>query len=411
MVEPICLICRKRGCQEHKWLMNRLLKAVSPIEHVERDFFGSGVTPFVGSYNYPYVNLGILAPPKISPEAWKSDSPNYWFKEKYGLADILEKRTELVNSRIPINVKRPKGKFIEIAQEIALAKKTPDTEFFLKKRPNIALFFNNRSAPVTSPAPLEKAKITENVSVSSKIEKIVDDYDLKATEGVLDLYSKGIDINRIMRVFSVGLLGLKAQRKLVPTKFSITAIDDIIGKNLREKIKSYPELNEYLVFTATYLENHYEILFLPGTYEYELIESWLPKDFATNKKRIRVFSDYEPYWGRKTYADKTAGAFYAGRFSCLTYLDKIKRQGSIIIFREVLPSYFFSLGIWQMRETCLGALKTKAEKFDTLNDALNKINSRMHVSLNYWTKKSKLLKNRKTQTRLNSFFNSQKNIL
>jgi len=408
MAEPICLICRKRGCKEHKWLMNRLISAANPIERVNKDFFGSGVTPFVGSYNYPNVNLGILAPPEINKSAWQSDAPKYWFTEQYKIPEIVEKRTGLVNPRVQINVKRPKGNFIETAQEIAMVRKTPDTEFYLKDKPNVTLLFNRYNAPVGSPANLEKVSITENVSVPGRIQRVVDDVDYKAVSGVFDLYTHGIDVNKIMRVFSVGLLGRKVQRTLVPTRFSITAVDDILGKKLRENVNYYQELGEYLVFNITFLGNHYEILFIPGAYEYELVELWLPKNFTKeSRNKLRAFSDYEGYWGIKGYANNTAGAFYAGRFSVLEYLNQIKRRASILIFREILPSYFLPLGIWQMREACQGALKTAPDKFSSLKEALKSIDSRMHISLNYWIKKSKLLYNKKTQTKLSSFLNTK----
>ncbi len=407
MVEPICLICRKRGCKEHKWLMNRLIKAANPIEKIKTDFFGSSVTPFIGRFNYPNVSMGILAPAEIDKTAWQTDSPKLWFKEKFNILQIVEKRTGLINPKIQINVKNPKGNFIEIAQEVAMAKRTPDTEFSLKKKPNLNILFNRYNAPVGTPAELKKVEITENVHIPTNLEKTVDDYDLKAVEGVFKLYKEGIDINKLMRILSVGLLGIKTQRRMVPTRFSITAIDDIIGKKLREQVRRYQKLEEFLVFHTTYIGNHYEILFIPDTYEYELTELWLPKNFhKIGKYKLNAFSDYEPYWGRSKYAEHTAGAFYTGRLSCLEYLNRIKRQGSILIFREILPSYFLPLGIWQMRETCRGALKTKPERFSSMQESLNKINSRMHISLTHWIKKSKLLENKKTQTKLTSFTKS-----
>ena len=50
----------------------------------------------------------------------------------------------------------------------------------------------------------------------------------------LKLYNSGIEISKIQKCFSIGMLGKK--RKLVPTKWSITATDDIISKSIVEEI-------------------------------------------------------------------------------------------------------------------------------------------------------------------------------
>ena len=47
-----------------------------------------------------------------------------------------------------------------------------------------------------------------------------------ANEAVLNLYDAGVEISKIQKCFSIGMMGKK--RKLTPTKWSITATDDII---------------------------------------------------------------------------------------------------------------------------------------------------------------------------------------
>jgi hypothetical protein len=251
---------------------------------------------------------------------------------------------------------------------------------------------------------IKEAKIAENVKIPRKVDEVVSDTDMKATEATVSLYSHAIPVSKIEKIFSVGLLGSPFQRKLVPTRWSITGVDDIIGKELRKRVKNYPELSEFQVFHNEYIGNHYEIILIPEAYEYELIEVKHPKSvWNPNGTQPAIYSDYEPYWGRKDYASATAGAFYAGRLSVLEYLDKIKRQASILIIREVLPEYYAPLGIWQFRETVRGAFENKPEKFDDMTVALNNVSQRLKIHLADVKKISKLLKKFREQKKIIRF--------
>jgi hypothetical protein len=193
------------------------------------------------------------------------------------------------------------------------------------------------------------------------------------------------------------LLGIPPQRKFVPTRWSITGIDEIVGKHLSGRIKKYKQIDEIIVFHNTYIGNHYEILLIPGSYQYELVECWHSDiDFSFS-------SDYEPHWGRKTYANNTHGAFYAGRVAVLEYLSKIRRQATILIVREIRSDYFAPVGIWQMREAVRDALNKRGEKFDLLSSAITRISQRLHCG-NNWIKNSKLLFLLKNQRRIKDFF-------
>ena len=61
---------------------------------------------------------------------------------------------------------------------------------------------------------------------------MVEDRDASAAVALVELYSSGISLDHISRLLSLGLLGKK--RKLVPTRWSITASDDMIGKELKK---------------------------------------------------------------------------------------------------------------------------------------------------------------------------------
>jgi hypothetical protein len=245
------------------------------IENVKNFTGSSPPAIFVGRAFYPKVWVGILAPPMHSENAEILDFPEKWYEEKASIEKILDYRSQLVYSRFKVStVKRPIGRLIETTQELAMAKKSTDVEIELKKNPVFKLRLSNWFTPIGNPAPILNARLTENVKVERKVEYIISDSSLKAQEAIIELYKHKIPISRLQKIFSAGLLGLSTQRKFVPTRWSITAVDDIIGKNLMQEIKDYPTINEYQLFSNEYLANHFEILLIPQIYSFELIEAW-----------------------------------------------------------------------------------------------------------------------------------------
>ena len=363
-----------------------------------KNFTGSSPPAlFVGRAFYPKIWVGILAPPTHVENAEILDFPEKWYKEKASIEKILSYRTQLVYSRFKVSsVKRPSGKLVETTQELAMAKKSADVEIELKKSPVFKLKLSNWFTPVGNPAPILKARIVENVKVERKVDYLVSDLSLKAQDAIIELYKHKIPVSRLQRIFSAGLLGVPIQRKFVPTRWSISAVDDIIGKSLMEEIKDYPEINEYQLFSNEYLANHFEILLIPQIYSYELIEAW------DLDKTPSIGSDFEPYWGRTSYAKITGGAFYAARLAVLEYLSKIKRQAAVLIVREVRPEYYAPVGVWKIRETVRDAFNLPFEKFDSLEQAVKRICEKMMIK-DKWIAKSRLLKIIKEQRKITQF--------
>jgi len=408
MIIPICevckggkLLCGRKFCP----IIQRLNFWKSTIENVKDSFFGtSPPSVFVGKFGYPRVNVGILSPPVEIENAEKLDSPEIWYQEQSTIREILDYRSEMINSRTNYSVKRPKGNLLETMQELAMAKEATDIEVWLKSKPKFRFSVNNFTPPIGNPAVIKEAMITENVKIPRKVDEVVSDTDMKAGEATLSLYYHSIPVSKIEKIFSVGLLGLPFQRRLVPSRWSWTAVHDIIGENLREKIINYPEISEFKLFNAEYIGNHFEILLLPGSYEYELIEIKHPKSvWNPYGKYPAIYSDYENHWGRKTYAENCGGSWYAAKIGVLQYLENINRQAKILIIREVLPSYYAPLGVWVIENTVKDAMQKNYENFSTLEEASKKINERLLITVKECISQSQLLKVYSAQKKIKEF--------
>lgn len=365
---------------------------------IKKHFSGSSPPEiFVGRYNYPYVNAGILSP-TFFENTEELSMPEIWHEQNFKIQDILIRRSKLIYGRFKTEIKKT-NKFGQLMQEIAMAYKPVSTEFFLKKPPKQNLEINRFSSIIINLAPLENVRLEENPKIKPNVEYLVSDTDVMAVNAINELYKDKIPISSINKILSAGLLGLKSKRKLVPTRWSITATDDIISKELLKKIRYYNEINEILLFNEEYLGNHYEILLLPGNFSFEVIEAEIKNNFG-NLSNVKFWQDYEYFYGRKDYANEVVGAYYANRLALCEYLEKIKRQATAIFFREIKPEYYLPLGVGILREACRGAFSRVPEKFNNLNEVFKKIQERLNLNVNLFKEKSVILKEYGRQKKL-----------
>ncbi|MBT4577412.1 hypothetical protein HOM13_04130 [Candidatus Woesearchaeota archaeon] len=386
---------------------------------VSSEFFSnSPPTVFVGSkLKYPNVNVGILAPPVRVEDVEVYDSHKRWVQEDRGIQEILDFRGNLINSRFLSSVHSPRGqtggKFLDISQEVGMAKKAVDMEFHLKKKVKLGLKFDRVSKPISSPADLKNMKITDNTKIERPIDKVFSDTDLKAADAVSYLYKKKTEDQKLSQLLSLGTMGLGKNRRLVPTRWSITTVDDIIGKNLIKEIKDCSSINEHSLFFGYFLGNYYLVFLFPDVFSYELFEMYLPgsswnPSLGNPNGEITVATDYESYSGRKNYASNCVGGYYAARLPLLESLKMNKRQASTLVLRFETPDYWAGLGVWVVREAMKKTMETRKLVFDSRDDMLKRgreiIKEELNFDINQLLVRSKLLEKVKTQMKLSSYF-------
>jgi hypothetical protein len=371
----------------------------------KEDFFGSAPAPFIGYHGYPHLNVGILSLQEYKPDAWLYDAPKYWAEHNYQIQQIIEYRSELVNSRFKAHIK-DFNKMLEIEQEIGMASKPVDVEIELEKKPMFRLSSDPYTAPMGPNAKLKRAKITENPKIHTKVDKVVSDTDLKANNAITYLYEHDFDENFLTKLLSVGSLGIKHNRKLVPTRWSITATDDMIGKHIWNEIKNYPEA-DYLAFFDSYLGNYYLIMFFPEKWAYELFEMYAPNASWNTTNELQYTTDYENYYGRKNYAEQCAGGYYTVRLAALEKLKQMKRQASVLVLRFITGEYAVPLGVWVTRQAARRTLNNKplafASKELMMTYAKNLAKRKFNADITNILNSSLLLKEIKTQSKLTSY--------
>jgi len=364
---------------------------------------------FIGSkLKYPQVNIGILSPFKKEGNSWIYDNPIYWAENEFNISEVLKLRNSLINSRFKSNVKADSNnkKFVNLAKDIAISSNQVDLEIKLKNRIKSVESKDKILIPHGVNAELNDAKITGNIKVEKKVDSVIND-ELKANEAINILDKSGINEYSISKILSVGVLGLKKNKKFVPTRWSITATDDILGKKLIEKVKDYPIIEDYELHFGEFLGNQYLIMLFPEIWKYELFEVYLPNSSWNPSKEIKAATDYEGNDGRKEYAYETVGGYYASRFPVLNYLDSIKKQASVLVIRIETPNYWSPLGVWVVRESVKKAIKRKIKFSDEKEFVQNSIQIakiKYKLDISFLIEKSKIIHEKKEQKKLKDFF-------
>ncbi len=387
-MDSLCIRCKGKGlCNKPcKILANLRRNSPKPKLH-----FSGKSSPelFVGRAGYPNVNSGILVPSE-NDNISNFPSAEEWEKNNFSVANILRLRGQLIYGKSQMNIKLP-SKLKQVTQDLALSSKPVSTEIFLKKKPTFQFSLDKVFQPMTNPAPISRAILEENLHVPKKVDYLVNDNNVGSMDAIKELYNSNIKINHLQKLLSIGLLGKKINRKMVPTRWSITAVDDNISKQYLEKIRYFPQVNRISLYSGNFLGNYMEILLLPGNFSFEVIEAWVPEILSSEK--IEFFSDFESFNGRKKYAFNVCGGYYAIRLPLTEYLFNIKRQATTLVFREILPEYYAPLGVGIVREASRRAFQNRPKYFDSISDALKYLDERRQTSMEVVRKRSWILDN------------------
>ena len=353
----------------------------------------SGTSPpsvFVGSYNYPKVFVGPMVPP-IHGDTSLLDNPEKW-KGK-SLEEIINFRLNLVRGIQKTPVEQTEGRYIENLQEVTMSSKPTDLDLTFNKNVSTNISIDGESAPFGPVGEIKSAKFSGSVS-TKPIEKIFYDRDMKAQDAVLKLYNSGIEISKIQKCFSIGMLGQK--RKLVPTKWSITATDDIISKSIVNEILENNLIDTCNIFSFEQLGNIFSVILFPHRWIFEMVEAWYSNGI------LGFGSDYEDARGIN-HPPHIAGAYFAAKLAVSEYLSKNKIQAGVLIFREIRPEYAIPVGVWQIREGVREAMKQKPQIITKFNDALEIAATKTSVSKNEWVKNGNITNMMRQKTLLDYF--------
>jgi Uncharacterized conserved protein len=402
----LCVICKgsRRLCGKDRCPL--MIKFYSqsktlPLLNV-KDLEGcSPPAVFVGRYGYPKVDIGPLVPPEFGDTSIM-DKPERWVGKS--IDEIVDFRFRLVRGKFRIDATdfKSAGKIVDNIQELALTERPLEVEANFTQRPRGRVVLDDEVQPFGPSARMESMTIA-NSKFERNLEKAFYDTDQRAVDAVISSYNNGTLISEIQKAFSVGTMGVDKRRRFVPTRWSITAVDDMIGKDLLKTTKYNNTIDDFRIYQWEQLDNRWCVMFMPCTWRYELIEAWYPNtSWNPTGRDIEIISSYEFYGGRSEYAE-IGGCYYAARMAVNELLLKEGKQAGVVIFREAHPGYVMPVGVWNVRENVRHALTTKPYTYDCLDAALNHVDRVMDIPKKTWIASSGILKDFMTQRRIEDY--------
>ncbi len=373
-------------------------KVNSKIETISfnRTIHGPSPQVFIGSTNYPNVMSGPTS--VLFPDDAKLDliaNPAAW--NTLSLDEVIEMRFNLSRNmkQLPVNIVRHENSFVENMQEIALSTRPVDIEGELLK----PIQFSPKVDPISQPfgpsLEIKKFKLVENPKIPQKVDTILSD-ELSTFHQLNLLDRNGFDVYYIQNIFSTGLMGKADQRKIVPTRWTITAVDDTLGKTKLRKIRDFPPLSNILAFHGGLFGNYFTIVLFPGLWMFENFEAWGSNSIftlGTNgflSLNDEGFNAQTRYNGKSSYASQ-AGGYYAARLAVLEYLEKIGKQAMVVSIREITNEYTVPAGVWVVREAARKTLATPPTSFSSRNELLEWIHEKIRRPLIDYSSRSKIL--------------------
>jgi hypothetical protein len=400
-------------------LLEEIRRKVRPFKATGRNVEGpSPPSVFVGSSGYPKLMIGPLASPDPLPLPERLERSDYLFKRT--ISDIYSFRSSLVRGKYKLDVKfaRSPGfqgseplykveerlpvrgrKLLSSVQELALSSRSLDTEMKLTRdlRNTVPLSVDAISMPMGPSVDLRSVDIHGNPKVPNPVEKGLSDTDANTSTIIRELDRDGIPIEHLIRLLSVGVMGEGRRRKLVPTRWSITAIDDMLSLMRKDEVLDLPPLDRYLLYSGNHFGNHFLIALFPPPFRFEMLEQW-QKGSLWGEGSIAM--DHEGPRGRKTYASSITGAYYSARLSVLDHLKSLGRCGGASVIRWITKDYWAPLGVWVIRETVKRILEGTPKEYNDMGSMIEGIGE--SCMMKGWRKKTVFL-SKMVETSLDSF--------
>ncbi len=404
----LCNVCKgtRRLCGKPQCplMLKFYSKKISTPEIKSNDIAGSSPPAvFVGRYGYPKVDIGPLMPTFMG-DTTILDKPELWGGKS--MYDIASMRFQLVRGKYRIDAVNfeKSGKIVDNVQELALTEKPVEVESFFERRPSGRIVLDDEIMPFGPSGKLASITVA-NGRFEHNLEKSFYDTDMRSSDAVISAYTNGTLVSEIEKAFSVGTMGVKKNRRFVPTRWSITAVDDIISKDIVKEIKYNETIDEFRLFQWKELDNWWSIVMMPLTWRFEMMEAWYPKTSWNPSPNEMILShDHEFFEGRKSYADNITGAYYAARLAAAEYLRSIGRSAAVLVFREIHPGYDIPLGVWNIRENVRAALRTEPYIAESLEGLWPQIEAFMDLKKERWLKNSEVLKDYLIQRRIEDFY-------
>ncbi|MDD5143166.1 hypothetical protein [Methanoregula sp.] len=379
--------------------LRQLTASTIPMKSVAMGKEIEGSTPpsvFIGSWNFPDVFAGPMVVPEHG-DTMVMDMPEAWIPGNHTQEEIIGYRMNLIRGKQQVNAADLDNRYIGKLQEISLSQASLESEVSFTATPQ-GQSFSEEHTPFGPSAGIERFDV-EPGRWNPKLERTFYDTELRAADAVVDLHKNGVPFSSIQKAFSVGIMGQGRARHLVPTRWSITACDTIIGDRLLSGVKKNPVIDTWKVHEFSSLNNHYAVILMPTAWQYEWSEAFL---HVLGNEEL-VFSDHESTKKKTTYSP-LGGCYYSCKMAVLEALAREGKQAGAIILREARKGYV-PMGVFNVRENVRSAMQQAPTEFEGIRPALRYLTDKFMLPVSRFIEEGPLLQSaiRERQCRLGDF--------
>jgi len=367
-------------------------KTLKPTKEIE----GFGSAPIVGEKNYPFLQIH-----NSSNENKNNSYLNSNKIVKQGYKHIFElKAKNILGSTQNTYIKNTTNRINNEIIDIYKSKKAIEfNSKFEKELKFDKILTNKMSGIMGSKNELESLQATENTKTSKQIEKYSSN-DAKAKEAIIKLYERGKNEQQIIHLLSLGVFGVNINKKLVPSRWAITAYDKTIEHYLYKKITKYPIINEFEVYYYKNKSDTHVNILLPDHYTGTHTENWSD---SYSDEWDGFNTDYFNHVNKIPTPDPlNSGGYYATKVALNEHLNSRKKQASAIMVR-VIRNYDVPLGVVFVRECVRESFKNRIFKTNSFKELEKYIKINFPIHYKHFIE-SKVLQEQRKQTKLNQFF-------
>ncbi|MEM2207333.1 MAG: Nre family DNA repair protein [Sulfolobales archaeon] len=388
----LCVLCRggsRRLCGLEYCPVLIRTSSLYTLKQVSRELTStSPPSVYVGWVGYPRVTVAAGLPPEVGDTS-VYDQPEKWLE--LPLDEILRFRLTLIRGGRTLRVYEVSSSFADKIREIALSSKPVDVEVYFEKSVRPKVLLDEHIPPMGPLAPVKKIDLGSNPYVDKHVEKVYGDGELDARNAILYLYRSSVPVSTIMRVLSVGSLGRESRRKLVPTRWAITAVDSTISEALIRRLVDKPTINEFRLYCLSSSGNLFIAILLPTRWMFEWIEAWFPgSTWNLFGGDVVLEGDWEVTSRRREYPS-IGGCYYASRLAVVEYLNRLGRQAGAVLYREIYPSFNVPVGVWFVREMVRALFSSQYKSYKTLSELLEDIRGLTRVPVENIVARSRIL--------------------
>jgi hypothetical protein len=343
----------------------------------------------VKSGKYPMLDAGFLAAYEPLEHLSIYDYPDSW--QGLDRETIFSMRRYLYRFLLPVDARsmQPEG-VIRALQEIALSVRPialrVEGESLLPRR----LRLRSGQLPSSNDVMIKSIEFLSDPEISKVAERITDQ-DIPAAEGIWRLLDYDYSLDQVVRLMSIGLLGRKKTRRIIPTRSAYKAtINAFIDRAVMELIES-PNISSYEIYLGNLFGDRFVVLLNPG----EARVDYLTID-ASGTRTARGFA----FEGLREWPTDPKTSVYSdhARFSLYRNLVRRKQRCHATIFHLSKDPRNQLLGPWIARAGVNEALASNPVNLDNKDNVFEVLETLLEPSFSVWANRTPLLNRLETTT-------------